>query len=198
MKSSEKRREYLARFLLVAGSMIASLVLLEVSLDVLEEDTERFYVREPGSTATFHTVPGTMPGVSGTARFLVNSEGMRGDEFSPDHEFRILTVGASTTECGYLDQFETWPHLLQVTLSNEMERDVFVGNVGRSGLNTREHYYQLKYLLEQYPDFDMVILLVGINDLTIRISDPEYSSFDFRDPVRTERVIRRAFAIQPL
>ena len=198
MRPSERRREHLARFALVTGSAFASLVLLEIALNVLTADIERFHVWEPGTKATFHTVRGTMPGVHGRSSFSVNAEGMRGDEFSPDHEYRILTVGGSTTECLYLDQVETWPHLLQATLRNETGRNVFVGNIGKSGLNSREHYFQLKFLLEQYPDFDMVILLVGINDMSIRISDPKYTPFDFEDPDEVEEVIERAFMIQPL
>lgn len=198
MRSSERQREILARCLLVLGGVVASLIVVETLLAAFAAHDDRFYVWEPGRRATFHTLPGTMPGVRGVARFNANSDGMRGDENSPEHEFKILAIGGSTTECLYLDYAETWPNLLEVALGEKTGRDVFVGNVGRSGHNSREHVYQLEYLLEQYPDFDLVLLLVGINDLSIWISNPEIRRFDRDDPAQVERVIRRAFSIQPL
>ena len=85
----------------------------------------------------------------------------------------------------------------QERLSSRLEKNVFVGNIGKSGNNTREHYYQLQYLLDQYPDIDMVILLAGVSDLHLKISDPNFSRMDFDSPERVSEVIDRAFAAEP-
>ena len=198
MRPARPRSEYLARLCLLVGGTFAGLILLEAALAVLQKDIDRFHIWTPGKRATFHTVAGTMPGVTGTAYFSANSDGMRAEEPSPDHEFKILAVGGSTTECLFLDQSEAWPHLLQENLRRDTGKRVFVGNVVRSGHNSRDHHFQVKYLLEQHSDFDLVILLVGINDLSIRISDPSYSPLDFDDPDQREEVIRRASEQQPL
>jgi lysophospholipase L1-like esterase len=139
-----------------------------------------------------------MPGISGHSIFSVNNEGMRGDNYSLKYDYRIIAVGGSTTECLYLDQSESWPYLVQNILQNKEKPKVFVGNIGKSGHNTRHHYYQIKNLLEQYPDIDLVLLLVGINDLHVYLSDPSYKSFDLDDTDQNTKTIDEAFDVQPV
>jgi lysophospholipase L1-like esterase len=114
----------------------------------------------------FRPSPKIMPGVSGESRFTVNSQGVRGPEL-PERSaaYRILCVGGSTTECLYLDDRESWPHLLMEQLNQQRpEKPVWVGNVGRSAYCTTEHlkFIQDSPLVEQ---MDCVVLLVGYNDL---------------------------------
>ncbi|MDY6965805.1 MAG: SGNH/GDSL hydrolase family protein [Halobacteriota archaeon] len=113
-----------------------------------------------------------MPGIEGKSSFIINSAGIRGEDFSvaEDNTYRILTIGGSTTECLYLDQTEAWPYLLGEYLNKTADgRDVKVGNAARSGKNSRHHIMHVKYLLTEYPDIDAIIILVGINDLGLRI-----------------------------
>jgi lysophospholipase L1-like esterase len=189
------KREYFLRFFLILCSSIFSFFILEVSLQYMQEAEEKSYIWTPNTTHRFNPVPGVMPGVSGSSLFAVNSEGMRGDPYFVDYDYKILAVGGSTTECLYLDQSESWPYLLQGVLREESNANVFVGNVGRSGNNTRHHYYQIKYLLDQYPDIDLILVLVGINDLHLYLSDPSYKSFNFADSAQKSQVIKNAFAL---
>ena len=47
--------------------------------------------------------------------------------------YRILTLGGSSTECLVLDQTEAWPQLLQDRLNETNKYQVWVGNAGQSG-----------------------------------------------------------------
>jgi hypothetical protein len=73
----------------------------------------KYYPWLPNLHRIFRPDPNIMPGVQGESNFIVNSQGVRGDEFSPDDDYRILAIGGSTTECLYLDQTEAWPYLVQ-------------------------------------------------------------------------------------
>ena len=100
-------------------------------------------------------------GVSG-GEFRTNSRGIRGPEFSDTDRYRILCVGGSTTECLYLDDVKSWPHVLGERLGREGP-GVWVGNVGMSGTLAVTH----AVLLEHLPEATMVdcwIVLCGIND----------------------------------
>ncbi len=129
--------------------------------------------------------------------FKINSAGIRGEEFTTEQTYRILAVGGSTTECLYLDQTEVWTSLLEKKLSEAKHKSIWVGNVGRSGRNTRHHILQLKYLLPQLPKIDAVLLLAGVNDLHIRISDLEYDPQTTAKPTFEEDYMRAAFALAP-
>lgn len=141
-----------------------------------------YYVWPPHLHQVFHPRSGIMPGIEGEKRFITNSKGMRADESANDNAYRILAVGASTTECVYLDQAEAWPQLLQENLNrNQSERKVWIGNVGKGGLITRDHVIQVRYLIAEYRGIDAMILLIGGGDLTIRLAqdskyDPDFLS----------------------
>jgi lysophospholipase L1-like esterase len=111
--------------------------------------------------------PEVIHGVEGVSHVRVNRFGVRGRLFGDDRaEYRILAVGGSTTQCSALDDTEVWTHLLEVALGRTADgRQVWVGNVGRDGAGTRDHVLQLKYLLRQYPRMDVVVSLVGVNDM---------------------------------
>lgn len=99
----------------------------------------------PNIHRVFNLDPRVLPGVEGETNFIVNSEGIRGDEFIPQDDYRILAIGGSTTEDLYLDQTEAWPQVLQSQLNDDNIRRVWVGNVGKSGRNTRENVLQMNY-----------------------------------------------------
>ena len=141
-----------------------------------------------------------MPGIRGQSLFVTNSRGIRGDEIPEDAGYRILAVGGSTTESLFLDQTETWPHLLQEGLSGGAPAHrVWVGNAGKSGLTTRDHIVQLRYLLPELPPIDAIIFLIGVNDLTLRnLQDSRYDPhFMTREGVDGE-LLPRAFGVYPL
>jgi lysophospholipase L1-like esterase len=111
-----------------------------------------------------------------------------------------LAVGGSTTECLYLDQAEAWPYLLQQKLNeNTRTGRVWVGNAGKSGLTTRENILQFCYLFTKFSDLDAIIVLVGINDLSLRLKqDEDYDSHFLERPDFDEQLIPRAFSVFPI
>jgi lysophospholipase L1-like esterase len=180
------------RGILVLLSGLLALGLGEAILRGLSRDA--FYVWPPGLHQELHPSPDVMPGVSGTSRFQINSMGLRGDELSEARDVRILALGGSATECLYLDQTEAWPHLLQDLLGPR----AWVGNAGRSGAHTRHHRLQAEKLLEQLPRMEAVIVLTGINDLSLRLSqDTAWRPVDFASPEALSPLLQEAFAVRP-
>lgn len=160
---------------------------------------DRHYVWAPNYEASFQPIPEVLVGIHGESRVKANSQGIRGDELGPDAGLRILAIGGSTTECLYLDQSETWPARLQEDLAQTLPgHRVWVGNAGRSGLNTREHIFQLRHLLVELPDLDAVVFLIGINDLGLKLrQDTEHDPHELDRPGADREYMNRAFALHP-
>ena len=142
-----------ARGLREAALAIATLALCvgaaEATLRSLSRGSD-FAVWQPGLAFTFHPDSALMPGIEGASRFSINASGIRGDAFSESQSYRILALGGSTTEGLYLDDNETWAYGLQQRLNEGRQTpDVWVGNVGKSGRNTRHHVFQLRQQLAQ-------------------------------------------------
>ena len=155
------KRHFFTGLLFVCACTVA-LLLAEATLRWSAPDG--YFVWPPRYSATFAP---TMPGLTGESRFVINDDEVRGRPFSDDDRYRVLAVGGSTTECLYLDEAEAWPHLLEETLTAESQwSPVWVGNVGKSGHNSEHHVLQVEKLLDQYPRIDLVVVLVGTNDMT--------------------------------
>lgn len=79
----------------------------------------------------------------------------------------MFAVGGSTTECYYLDDDAAWPERLQAGLAGAASSAVDVVNCGHSRDTTREH---LALVGQRLPAFspDVVLMLVGINDLVLQ------------------------------
>ena len=181
-------------------SIIIALLLGEAGLRFYLPTTDQYYIRPPFLHRVFYPRPGTMPGVTGESHFMVNSQGLRADEFpAEENAYTILAIGGSTTECTFLDQTEAWPQRLQDELNNySKSTKVWVGNAGQSGRTTREHTLHIKYLLPQYPSLDTVILLIGVNDLGLRFSQGEAYTPDYLPSLDARQALmRRAFDIWP-
>lgn len=175
---------------LLSGSL--ALGLGEAVLRGLSRDS--FYIWPPRLRQELHPSPDVMPGVRGASRFEINSLGLRGDELSAARSLRILALGGSTTECLYLDQTEAWPSVLQSLLGPR----AWVGNAGRSGAHTLHHRLQAEELFAQLTGMDAVIVLAGVNDLSLRLSqDRAWRPFDFTSPEALSALRREAFAVQP-
>ena len=186
---------------LLGFGLVLALAAAELVLRLALPSPDRYYVYPPGLTQSFEPSPDLLPGVSGTSRFVVDSDGLRGDELEDGHAFRILAVGGSTTQCLYLDQDEAWPRRLQQLLAPPLAAGgrVWVGNAGKAGRRTREHVLQVRYLLRQIPDVDVLLLLVGANDVMMRLADgPRYDVPDLDDPAVVQGLIPRAFDRYPL
>jgi lysophospholipase L1-like esterase len=199
MNTNIGKKGYLSNLLLIFSGIIVALGITEIPLDllVLSKKTDKYYVWKPNTEKVFKPHPDQMSGVSGLSSFHINSEGMRGDEFDNRYTYKILTVGGSTTICFYLDDSETWPYLIQQKLQSG-NNYVFVGNVGKSGHQTRDHIHQIRILLEQYRSIDMVILLIGANDSGLRLqSDESFIPYDYNNADQTYIILEKAFAVSP-
>jgi lysophospholipase L1-like esterase len=191
-------RQLLARLLLIFIGLLVALMAGEIGLRIIVPPAKQFYVMPPHMRVSFNPDPEDMPGISGESRFHTNSIGLRADELSGDLQYQILAIGGSTTECLYLDQTEAWPFLLQEGLNQQREDKVWVGNAGVSGRTTREHVLQMQYLLPQHPDIDLAIVLVGVNDLALRLAqDVDYTPYTLDDINAQEKLLYRAFTIVP-
>jgi len=163
-------RQRIPDIILLLFGIIVALSLCEIGLRFLSFRVEHYYIWPPHLHSTFKPLPDITPGIHGESRFIVNSKGIRADELTPDCRYKILALGGSSTECTFLDQQETWPWLLQERLARAINARVWVGNAGKSGNTTHHNILQMRYLLQDISGIDAVIVLAGINDLTIALS----------------------------
>jgi len=120
----------------------------------------------PGHTRFGPVDPAVFPGIHGVKSFTINSLGLRGP-LPPERNgaYRILAIGGSTTICTYLDDSEVWTHLLmENTNAAEPNHPIWVGNAGVSGRTAVSHLVLLQWI-PGVVDVDMVVFLVGVNDL---------------------------------
>ena len=121
----------------------------------------------------------SLPRLPPLARFEVNGDGERGDPVPGRNVdcYRVVVLGASSTECRYLDQEDTWPAYAQDFLNQprnlallQAER-AHLGNLGRS-LATCAH---LDLILEKvnprYERMDAVIVMTGAGDVVRWLSE---------------------------
>ncbi|MCA8967112.1 MAG: hypothetical protein KDC48_19690, partial [Planctomycetes bacterium] len=154
-----------------------------------------YCVWPPGMRARFQPAEGVMPGISGEKRFAINRHGLRGRD-PADGDYRILTIGGSTTECLYLDQEETWANRLEVALAAR-GRPTWVGNAGVSGHTSREHLLTARHLVPQEQP-DAVVVLAGINDFMLRLEQgDDYDAAAMQSPIVQQSLMERAFRDHP-
>lgn len=182
---------------LLSCSMLFALLLVEGILQLfwLEPPQTARYFWPPNLKKTLYPNSEVQPGIYGESHFQTNSVGFRSDEIPLEEHLNIVAIGGSTTECYYLDQTETWTDLLQNQLTDNLAKKVWVGNMGKSGLHAGHHVQQLQYLIEDHTvdQPDLLIVLVGINDLTFFLSD---SALYLNDT--DQRLRERVFAVAPL
>jgi len=125
----------------------------------------------PGSKWVTKVDPVAYAGVGGTKTFTVNEIGLRGPSLPKQAGvYKIITVGGSTTVCDKLDDSEEWPHLLMQKLNHGQNHSpVWVANAGVSGHTTVHHLVLLK-TLPILGKVDMLILLIGMNDLSVTLA----------------------------
>jgi len=116
-------------------------------------------------------------GLSPTHEY-VNSRGYRGPEIAlpkPRDVYRIVALGGSTTFGLFLDSWQlTYPHKLEQHLRSVYDySQVEVVNAGAPQYSTWESAVNM---LLRVPDLepDMIIIYHGINDVGVRLTDPEY------------------------
>lgn len=187
------RRQRFFKVLLLCFSTAAILLISEAVLRFVFP--LGYFLFPPHLNLVFTPYQNVMPGISGESKFKTNSQGIRGDELTSAHTYRILAIGGSTTQCDFLDQSEAWPFLLQKRLNNNAGHPhVWVGNAGKSGMNTRNPIMAMKYLPIKEMKIDAVILLIGINDLHKRLSrDSQYDPNFLAKPNAEDLLINGTF-----
>jgi lysophospholipase L1-like esterase len=192
-------KRYFLNFAVLLLGCVVALLLGEISLRVCCGDLDFYAMHDPNIAVTNQLPPGLIRGVRKKFRYSINRQGMRGDNYPENAStYRILTMGGSTTICSFLDDSKAWPALLQKKLQQTANsRLVWVGNIGKSGLTTRSHVLQMCYLTPQYPA-DAVLLLVGINDLVLRIWGDENYDPHFLDNAENKSLLMfKTFTILP-
>ena len=185
---------------LAAVTLMVTIAAAELALRLFIPPPSHYAMLTPGARV-FEPDARFISGVEGPAHYDVTADGFRGREFGADSaEYRILFVGGSTTECTILDYTENWTAITESALARTRDgRVVWSGNVGRSGLTARDHAVTVKFLLQQYPRIDMVVVLLGVNDLTAALRQGD--RYVKPEPVTAEAAervqVRNAFAISP-
>ncbi len=195
-----KPLEITVRLALLITSIAVTVLICEAAFRLfVPTPNDGYYPWTPNLHRILRPSSEIMPGVSGESRLIANSRGVRGDELLADHTYRILTIGGSTTLCLYLDQYETWPYVLQEKLNrNIRQHNVWVGNIAKDGLNTREHTIQMKYFVPQIADIDAIVMLLGVNDLYLRLrQDNSYDPYYLDRPGSEDWLIYRCFYLDP-
>lgn len=191
-KALRLNKPRLFRGLLLCSSIIVSLLFVEALLHFLLPESS--YIWAPHSEMVYIPDQNIMPGVSGPARFVVNSIGLRGDELTDSDKYRMIIIGGSSAECLYLDQSESWPYLLQTILTNNTSQKIWVGNAGMSGRTTRHHLMAMQYLPLRQTRVDAVVLLVGVNDFLSRLNqDDAYDPNVLAKPESRKLILNRTF-----
>ena len=189
----------LNRIVFVVVYLIILSIFAELLLRSFVFHQPKYYVYPPFLKQVFHPDPDILPGIVGSATYQTNGDGIRGDPIRKDHTYKILAIGGSTTESVYVDQGKSWPYLLQTTLGKSgYPGNVWVGNAGKSGLNTRHHVLAVKTLIPQISP-DAIILLTGINDLNLRLlQDTSYTPMSVSEEVNDPELYSQAFVRYPM
>jgi lysophospholipase L1-like esterase len=196
-KNNSAKRTF-AKLGLVLASSILGLAMAEIGLRLFWHPELTSWQRSISTEVPID--PAIIAGVAGPARIVTNSMGIRGDEVSSDRssEYRILTIGGSTTECLLNDQPNTWPALLQSRLGKVDGRKVWVGNVGHGGFDSRHHVLQMKYMLGQYNP-DAVVILMGANDAGLLLGQGmSYDPHFVDDQEKMRNLAMRDFIEKPV
>ncbi len=173
MVKSKQIRTAMSNILLTFISIALTLVITELVLRqwLAPQYSITHHLHAPNMDTRFSPEAGVMPGVtSKVTHFTTNSAGLRGDELpSTSTPLRVIAVGGSSTEALFLDNRETWPQVMQQNLATTFVSPVWVGNAGKSGLNTFSHRVQVEYYSKELQP-DLILVNAGINDLNQCIS----------------------------
>lgn len=158
------------RFGVGAWSLVLTVILVEMAIGLFVPSRPDRAPWLPVTQVT--TAADTMPGISGRIVLTVNPDlGLRAPlEGFESADLRILCLGGSTTECLYVTDEQTWPRLLQNSLSRRLGLRVFVGNGGRSGHFTLHTIEKIKHY-SALDRFDLILIMNGINDMGTLLFD---------------------------
>jgi lysophospholipase L1-like esterase len=195
----ERRAQF--KIILTTIAVLAGLAVVELALSGLPIAIH-YRVLVPNRRATTYPQPPHIVGISGPSQYSTNEIGMRARPWPPERRavYRILAVGGSTTQDVYLDDAEAWTAVLERELAvTPGAADVWIGNVGKSGLSARDHAVQVPRLLSQHPQIDAILVLAGANDLLTTLSqgDTYRQPPSIGEPSAQQKQTLRAFDVVP-
>ncbi|MFN0007137.1 MAG: hypothetical protein ACKVXR_04450 [Planctomycetota bacterium] len=133
----------------------------------------KYYVWAPRRRTYQRLDAQSLPRLPALARFEVNGDGERGGpvpEGAADC-YRLIALGASSTECQYLDQDSTWPAFAEAFLNEPRNLELLhaegahVGNLGRSLANCGHLDLILEKVLPNYSRLDAIVVMTGAGDI---------------------------------
>lgn len=154
------------------GYVLFLFVFTCIAAEILLRIHNPFATSVTGDEVTLHTnttvIVQTGPNSNGLDESVTvrkNSLAFRGPE--PPSNFKdhltIIAVGGSTTECLFIPEEKTWPHLLQQKLRSSFPK-VWINNAGLNGHSTYGHLKLMQeYIVKLQPDY--CLFLVGCNDV---------------------------------
>lgn len=162
-----------AHLSLLTFTLLFVLTIAEIALRAFSGATlaAQKNLRPPNQHYVFQPREAIMPGIHGESNYRTNSLGIRGDDWpAPGAAYRILCIGGSACECAYLDDTETWPHLLGGLLNRPgATRKVWVGNAGISGATSIDHL-DLVETCDAVRRVDCAIFFIGLNDFQAQLT----------------------------
>lgn len=149
---------------LILAVSVLCLVALEFLVRIYIFDPNAHYIRLPGAAWQINR-NGLLPAskMPSDHKLVVNRLGIRGDLPKFGANPKIAVLGGSTVEDWVLTKEHMWPKQLEKSLS-DCEPDLWVANLGKSGVNARHHLLQLPEVTKYMPRFDMFVVLLGLND----------------------------------
>jgi lysophospholipase L1-like esterase len=184
-----RARSVAAKIALAAGSLIATLLLLELVLSALFEPVHRVWQVQELFQLDDELIYSLRPNARRVAKHAeftehaaTNAAGLRDDTIRPRDEFdqRIVVLGDSMVFGHGVDDRESFPNQLESIL-RERGRNVDVINAGIKGYGTDGMYKLWKTRLaplELQPD--LLIFAIYHNDLHDNIGQPLYTIRDRR------------------
>lgn len=184
-KDPQSRRSiWLRRGLLAGGSVVVSILLLEVGLRIVGFEFPVTTMRHPHRGYSHRPNTEWIQRAEGFARVKTNSRGFRDVEWTiekPVDTVRIAVLGDSFTEASQVAQEERFTELIAQHLG---EKGVFDGrhvevmNFGTSGYGTAQQLMTWRHEVKPYkPDFVLLAFLTG-NDIRNNLEKLE------GDPIR--------------
>lgn len=103
-----------------------------------------------------------------TITYTRDQFGLRGQAANTPERIDVLTVGGSTTDQRYIDDQETWQHLLEQQFKQAGTPLVF-SNAGVDGHSTYGHLKSFEWWFPQIPQLKprYILFYIGINDFNI-------------------------------
>ena len=154
------------------------LVVQSAASPLIFADTKYFKTLPPNLTQRVEVGEGALAGIEGRRQITTDAQGFRSWpplDYSVKQGRRIFAIGGSTTECGLLDDSETWAYVMQETLADRLSERIEVSNTGVSGLRAIHHLATLERVATL--DADMALFLMGVNDWNKHIREQFGSTF---------------------